>query len=165
MTDPYAPPATLGGGFRPRHASADDIDDLVEVELLSQAAPWSHRVFEKELALDFSRLWLVPWDEPAAVDRVAAYLVFWLVHDEVHVLNVVVHPGARRRGLARSLMTELVARASQQRASLISLEVRVSNTAARGLYDALGFVQIGRRPQYYADNGEDADVLALLLDG
>jgi ribosomal-protein-alanine N-acetyltransferase len=163
--DPFIPSFAIPGRFAVREGTIDDLQDLLEVERLSQGAPWTERVFEKEFDLDFSHAWVVEWHEDAAPCRLAAYLVFWLVHDEVHVLNVVVHPAARRRGLARRLMDELVSAAEQQSAAMLSLEVRVGNVAAKGLYAEMGFVAVGTRPNYYADNHEDADVMVLLLDG
>ncbi len=162
--DPYNPRLRLPDGFAARAGDLDDVGDLVIVEQLSQGAPWTRRVFEKEFDLDFSRTWVVEWRADDAPCKLAAYLVFWLVHDEVHVLNVVVHPDARRRGLALSLLNDVIRIAEEQHAALLSLEVRVGNAPAQALYAALGFVPIGRRANYYADNHEDADVLALLLD-
>lgn len=161
----FEPTFTLPMGFVAREADLDDIPALLVVEHLSQGAPWTRRVFEKEFDLEFSRTWVVEWHEDDAPCLIAAYLVFWLVHDELHVLNVVVHPEARRRGLAYALMSQLIRIGEREHAALVSLEVRVGNTAAQQLYRGLGFVPIGRRPNYYADNHEDADVLVLLLDG
>lgn len=163
--DAYTPTFALPSGFAVREAELSDIPDLLEVERLSQGAPWTARVFEKEFDLDCSHTWVVEWHEDAAPCRLAAYLVFWIVHDEVHVLNVVTHPQARRRGLAYALLTKLIEMAEREHAALLSLEVRVGNTGAQALYRGLGFVEVGRRPNYYADNHEDADVLVLLLNG
>ena len=160
----FSPDVTLAEGFTARTASIADLDALVHVEQLSQGAPWTREVFAKEFDLDVSRAWVVEWHEPDAPCALAAYLVFWLVHDEVHILNVVVHPDARRKGLAASLLRKLVADAKTAECALLSLEVRVGNAPAQGLYRSLGFVPIGRRSNYYADNHEDADVLALVLD-
>lgn len=163
--DPYSPKRPVPDGFAVRDGDLEDVDDLLVIEELSQGAPWTRRVFEKEFDLDFSRTWVVEWLDDDAACKLAGYLVFWLVHDEVHVLNVVIHPQARRRGLALTLLRELIDIANRERAALISLEVRVGNEGAQALYRGLGFIPIGRRANYYADNHEDADVLALLLDG
>ena len=53
-------------------------------------------------------------------------------------------------------MEELFLRLREEGASEMSLEVRVSNTPARRMYEKLGFVNLGIRPGYYEDNGEDA---------
>lgn len=162
---PYTPGVVLPEPFTVREGDVGDVGDLVAVELLSQGAPWTHRVFEKEFDLEFSHTWVVEWHDAGAPCKLAAYLVFWLVHDEIHVLNVVVHPDARRRGLAVAMLNDLIDIAERNAVALLSLEVRVGNAPAQSLYRALGFVPIGRRANYYADNHEDADVLALLLNG
>src|SRR5438270_5810469 len=75
--------------------------------------------------------------------------------------NIVVHPEARRRGLAAHLMQVLLIRAREQGANAVFLEVRESNAAARSLYNKLGFAKVGRRKGYYCDPVEDALTLKL----
>jgi ribosomal-protein-alanine N-acetyltransferase len=94
---------------------------------------------------------------------VIGFIVFWLVHDEVHVLNVAVAASARRRGVARLLMDEAAARGRASGARLATLEVRRSNEAALTLYRRLGYRQVGVRTNYYVDEGEDAIVMVLDL--
>lgn len=158
----FSPTESLGEGLVVRPADFSDLDAIIDVEELSQPAPWTRRVFEKELELEFSRTWVVTSQAPQ-LPEVCAFLVFWLVHDEIHILNICVHPDARRRGIARLLIERLAELGEAQRASIISLEVRASNAAAKNLYGTMGFVPIGTRPKYYADNHEDADILVLLL--
>jgi ribosomal-protein-alanine N-acetyltransferase len=93
---------------------------------------------------------------------VVGYSLFWHVVDEIHLLNVAVAPHARRRGIGRILMDDLLAYARANEASKVLLEVRASNVAAIGLYERLGFERFNVREQYYAD-GEDAVEMWLLL--
>ena len=81
---------------------------------------------------------------------------------EVHVNKIAVDPSCRRRGIARVLMQEVFDLSTRIRAEEIYLEVRPSNAPARNFYSLLGFREVGRRPQYYAD-GEDALVMSLFL--
>jgi ribosomal-protein-alanine N-acetyltransferase len=76
--------------------------------------------------------------------------------DEMHLLNLAVHPAHRRRGIARFLLTTALVRARSQGAAVVWLEVRPSNRAALALYHSFGFEEVGIRPGYYTDNGEDA---------
>ncbi len=78
-----------------------------------------------------------------------------------HVLNLAVDPRFRRRGLATKLMEHGLAWLRQQGMSEVWLEVRVSNKAARLLYQKLGFSEMRRLWRYYGD--EDAVVMARRL--
>lgn len=146
-------------GFRTRFAAAADIPGLREVEVLSQPSPWSDLVFERELEVPHSSFWVV-----TDSDRIAGFLVFWVVYDEVHILNLAVHPDFRRRGVANSLLAALMKEAQANDMTSVTLEVRASNAAAQALYAGFGFDQIGRRKGYYADNAEDAFVLAAIIE-
>jgi ribosomal-protein-alanine N-acetyltransferase len=88
--------------------------------------------------------------------RVVGFLVTRVVaEDEVEILNIVVAPERRRAGVARALLQPVVERVRGG----VFLEVRVSNAAARKLYEMLGFEEIGRRPEYYESPCEDGIVM------
>ena len=142
-----------------RRADPSDLAAVHRVETRGQQAPWSMAVLQKEFSVDWSNVWLVESES-----EVVAYLCFWIVADEVHILNVVVDPSARRRGIAGALVRGLIAETTGKPLTLITLEVRVGNEAARRLYESVGFHEIGRRAGYYSDNGEDAIVMALILE-
>ncbi len=98
-------------------------------------------------------------DESGAL---VGYTLFWHVVDEVHLLNVAVAVSARRQGLGRALMLDLVAYARAHGIVRILLEVRASNAPALALYESMGFTRFNVRPRYYSD-GEDAIELQLLV--
>lgn len=83
---------------------------------------------------------------------------------EWEIENVVVAPQFLRRGIANEMMRALIGRAKNEAAAAILLEVRESNLAARGLYEKHGFREVGRRPAYYKDPGEDAILYTLRLE-
>ena len=146
-------------GLTARQANNDDLEGLLQVEKLSQPAPWSEQIFYRELDLDYSRIWTLFDDK-----QVVGFLVFWVIVDEIHILNVCIAPSHRRRGLAATLISELVSTAQRHQSTIVSLEVRESNVAAQKLYFGLGFEPIGLRKRYYSDNGEDAVLLAKILE-
>lgn len=84
--------------------------------------------------------------------------------DDGDVHLVVVHPDHRRRGIGRALTTASCRALAALGARRVLLEVRAANTAAIGLYTALGFTEVARRRSYYRD-GDDAVVLALETAG
>jgi ribosomal-protein-alanine N-acetyltransferase len=145
-----------------RRMTADDVERVVAIEKDGFKHPWSADLLRRELHHEWSTS-LVATELRGGVERVLAFIVFWLVHDEVHVLNVAVAGDARRRGLARWLMDEAAERGRRAGAKLATLEVRRSNAAALSLYRALGYREVGVRPNYYVDEGEDAIVMVLDL--
>ncbi len=87
--------------------------------------------------------------------QILGYIVFHDVFDnEYELLFIEVIEAARRQGIARALIGALPE-------GRIFLEVRESNTAARGLYSNVGFVETGRRKLYYQNPSEDGIVMEL----
>ncbi|MDP9094126.1 MAG: ribosomal protein S18-alanine N-acetyltransferase [Actinomycetota bacterium] len=86
-----------------------------------------------------------------------------IVADTAEILTVGVIPAARRRGVARALVAELIAEARRREAGQAFLEVRVDNAAARALYLRAGFAEVGMRPGYYDSGRVDAVVMRLEL--
>ncbi len=136
--------------------SREDMEQLLELERLSFASPWTRGMFESEFDNPFAFI-IGLWDG----SRLVAYLDYWIMGDEAHVMTIGVHPDYRRRGLALRLMNEMVAAVRHARCAYVILEARVSNTPALALYSKLGFVRVGTRKKYYTDNGEDAVVMLL----
>ncbi len=83
--------------------------------------------------------------------------------DQGDVVEIAVSVGARRRGVARALLTALLADAVASGVKSLFLEVRASNTAAIALYTALGFRKTGERKNYYTSPREDAVLMCLHL--
>ncbi|MCL4439330.1 MAG: ribosomal protein S18-alanine N-acetyltransferase [Firmicutes bacterium] len=135
----------------------DHIDQVIEIETLSFPIPWTRRAFFFELTENDFAFYIV-----AVINgRVVGYAGMWLVLDEAHITNVAMHPDYRGNGNGRALLTELLTRAAVLGAVRISLEVRVSNRAARDLYRSVGFIDMGTRRKYYSDNDEDAIIMCL----
>ncbi|MGI5951485.1 MAG: GNAT family N-acetyltransferase [Brooklawnia sp.] len=126
-------------------ASHDDLAALVELENNFEASErWSQTSWRAELE-GADRLVLVCRD----ADQVQAVACFWVVHQTAELLRVVVHPAARRRGLARKLIGLGKEWAEAAGAERILLEVRHDNSAALALYEAAGFAPIAQRRDYY----------------
>ena len=140
-------------------ATTADLDAIEEIERVSFATPWSRQALAEEL----DRPWSIFRVLKGPGGELLAYLNYWVVYDEIHVLNVATHPAHRHRGYARALLDQMVRLARQNASSEIQLEVRPSNLAARRLYESLGFEQVGTRPGYYPDSGEDALLYALII--
>lgn len=152
-----------------RDATVADLTHILEIERLGFAQPWSLDSFKRELMLPFSRILIAtphPPDlgtsQPRSLVSPAGFLCRWLIADECHVLNVAVHPRARREGVAMALMVEALDEAKAKNARFVTLEVRRSNVAARSLYRKLRFQEQRLRMNYYGP-GEDAIVMELSI--
>jgi ribosomal-protein-alanine N-acetyltransferase len=147
----------------------EDIATVAAIELLSFShtaivapdglAPTPEARLREELARPWSHSWVIRGENTQAV----SFLVAWHVADEVHVLNVAVHPAHRRRGRGAALLAHVIEFARTKQARHLLLEVRRSNTSAIRMYRAAAFFVTGVRRRYYPDD-EDAVEMALLLD-
>ncbi|MCA9750932.1 MAG: ribosomal protein S18-alanine N-acetyltransferase [Gemmatimonadetes bacterium] len=93
-----------------------------------------------------------------------AYAVVWFVVDEIHIGNVAVSPDEQGRGLGASLLTHVLEEGRRRGMVWATLEVRPSNVRALALYERFGFEKIAVRKRYYANDREDAWVLACTLE-
>jgi len=152
-------PAVSGQELEIRPLESGDLPEVMNIELQGYSHPWTEGIFQDCFKPGY-RLWGV--DENGAL---AGYAVVSYVLDEVHLLNLCVHPGFRGRGIGRLLLRHLVKEASRESMNQVILEVRLSNNIASKLYRSEGFEEIGRRRRYYpaASGWEDARVMALLL--
>lgn len=134
--------------------NSEHVSQVAALEKCCFQDPWSERSVAGELDNPLS-LWLVCLEG----ERVLGYVGSQTVLGETDMMNVAVSPDARRRGIGEALILALVERLRRQGSHCLSLEVRASNAPAIGLYQKLGFAQVGRRPNYYRNPKEDACIL------
>lgn len=132
----------------------DHVRQVAELEKICFQDPWSERSVAGELDNPLS-LWLVCTES----EKVLGYVGSQTVMGETDMMNVAVSPDARRRGIAEALIQELVLRLKVMESHCLTLEVRASNVPAIALYGKMGFIQVGRRPNYYRNPKEDALIL------
>ena len=144
----------MGERLSVRPPQLGDARALAEAELVCFSDPWPPQFFASEILADgrFNRLLV-----DAGGDMVAYLFCAWQYLD-LHVLKVATLPQFRRAGLARRLMALAEDHAAETGGESLTLEVRMSNTDAIALYEALEYEQVGTRPAYYQD-GEDAVVM------
>jgi ribosomal-protein-alanine N-acetyltransferase len=136
----------------------NEIEAVMEIERLSFRAPWSREVLLEELTRDWARVDVV---RDGGSGEVAAFANYWLVADELHILNIATHPQQRRLGHATRLLAHMIEVARQVPCRCMTLEVRRSNAGAQRLYRRFAFRPVGVRPNYYAEDQEDAIVMLL----
>ena len=130
------------------------VAQIAQLEKICFSDPWSERSIASELDNKLA-FWLVATEG----DTVAGYIGSQTVMDETDMMNVAVHPGFRRRGIAGALVNGLVDDLKTKGSHCLTLEVRASNAPAIALYEKLGFSEIGRRKKYYRNPREDALIL------
>jgi ribosomal-protein-alanine N-acetyltransferase len=140
---------------------AGDLDEIMDIERVSFRAPWSRQVFVEEFDRDWAYVDVLKERKPDAL--VLAFVNYWLVRDEVHVLNVATRPDARKLGHGSRLLEHVIAFANRHKCRYVTLEVRRSNAGAIRLYRKYGFRPVGVRPNYYVEDNEDAIVMLLEL--
>jgi ribosomal-protein-alanine N-acetyltransferase len=140
--------------FRPMQEA--DLPEVIEIERRSYPHPWTQLIFSDCLQAGYS-CWVC-----GRLGVIEGYGVISVAGDESHLLNICVRPESQQQGIGRKLLTHLIAIARRHNAEVIFLEVRPSNVAARRLYEAAAFNQLGSRRDYYpaAEGREDALILA-----
>lgn len=147
---------------RIRKMTLADLPAVMAIEHQAFTNPWSTEMVKKELTQEWSTVLVCEESTPSGW-VVRGFAIFWLVADEVHVLNVATDTAVRRRGFGRQVMDAVLAQGRAQKCFMATLEVRRSNVAAQALYTSLGFRAVGLRPSYYQDDREDAVVMILDL--
>ena len=130
------------------------VAEVAALEKICFSMPWSEASVRSELTNPLS-VWLVAVEDGC----VAGYIGSQSVMGEADMMNVAVLPDQRRKGIAEKLVQALVAALARNGVHCLTLEVRASNEPAKALYEKLGFVSVGRRPNYYRNPREDALIL------
>lgn len=92
---------------------------------------------------------------------IVGYGGFWLITDEAHISTIAVAKQQRGCGWGELLLVSMIEQAISMNATMVTLEVRVSNQVAQNLYDKYSFVVTGKRLRYYRDNEEDALIMTV----
>ncbi len=142
-----------------RTATEQDIPRLVEIEGLTQIAPWSIDVFQQCF---LQRHHCVVVEENALM--IGFIMISSALTGENHILNLCVDPDYQRKGYGKMLLDYAISQAKLNNVDIIYLEVRRSNNTAIRLYDKSGFVQIGERKNYYPSPGGREDALIMAMD-
>jgi [ribosomal protein S18]-alanine N-acetyltransferase len=140
-----------------RRMILNDLEQVVAIDQASFSLPWPPRSFQFELTDNTaSRCWVVEVD-----NKIVAMLVGWFIIDELHVATIATQPACRKQGFGKKILTYAMKSAKAEGARRVFLEVRESNQAAINMYVNFGFVEDGRRKEYYKDNNEDAILMTL----
>ena len=138
-----------------RKAEEQDIRAIEEIEKQCFAVPWTYESLRHDIMENRVAFYLVA--ETKGV--ICGYMGIWKILEEGHITNVAVAPSFRRRHIGGAMLDVMLDVMEHNGIKSFTLEVRVSNEAARKLYEGRGFRPAGIRKGYYEDNGEDALIM------
>lgn len=146
-------------------ATPDMLPDIFALEEACFSSPWTRKMLEGELMGNQFAHFLVAMchgqSKTKTESTIIGYHCFWIVFEELRLMNLAVQESMRRMGVGGALVTEALRLGLEQAATRAVLEVRASNDPARSLYTRIGFVQMGCRPRYYANPIEDAVLMEM----
>jgi ribosomal-protein-alanine N-acetyltransferase len=145
-------------------ATIEALPDILQIEQACFSAPWTRKMLEGEMSGNhFAHFLLAKQVPPSEVGSVSivGYLCFWVVFEEVRLMNLAVIESMRHKGIAKALVRQALEVGLAQAAVCAVLELRASNHAAHALYRSLGFRDVTTRPTYYTNPTEDALLMEL----
>ena len=144
-----------------REMRESDLPALLKMEeVLFPANPWNEEQFLYEMKENpFAHLIVLEED-----DSVAGYADYWITYEQAQIADIGVGKEFQGKGYGQKLMDEIVRKSVEAGCENITLEVRVSNVPALGLYEKNGFINAAVRKGYY-ENGEDAYLLVKPIGG
>ena len=138
-----------------RKMEEKDLDRIMEIEQDCFTTPWSREAFLLEITKNELARYIV-----AEIDGiVAGYGGIWMIVGEGHITNIGVESKYRRLGVGNKILEGLIEASRDTEVMSMTLEVSESNIAAQKLYKKYGFVDYGKRPNYYSDDNEDAIIM------
>jgi [ribosomal protein S18]-alanine N-acetyltransferase len=140
------------------------LPDILSLEETCFSSPWTRKMLEGELTGNQFAHFLVAIcheSKTKTEPTIVGYHCFWIVFEELRLMNLAVQASMRRRGVGWALVTEAFRLGLEHSATRAVLEVRASNEPARALYTQMGFSQISRRPHYYTNPTEDAVLMEM----
>ena len=173
-----------GSPYRVRPMELEDVPTVMHIDRLSFSTPWPSSAYRYELLRNPSAHYYIveraasgeeesePPEEAGLGQRllrlvgrgpihpgIIGFAGVWLVSREAHISTLAVHPDYRRRGVGGLLLLDMIRQSRALNATMMTLEVRLSNTIAQDLYRRCGFRVVRRRRHYYSDDREDALVM------
>jgi ribosomal-protein-alanine N-acetyltransferase len=136
-----------------RVATIVDLERVVAIDRACFARAWTEDAWRAEIEAGSVLLGVNPLGFACAP----------IVLDTCELRRIAVLPEARGQGLGRDLLLAVIAHARSRGCVRVELEVASTNAEAIGLYRRAGFVDVGRRANYYRDPPADALLMTLEL--
>jgi len=136
-----------------------DLTTVMKLERSIFPDPWPMSAFTDVLRGEQWQSLVAEYD-----NQIIGYACFMMAAGEAHLANIAVHSDYRRKSVAQQLLDRILQTVPQHGCTMILLEVRQSNYAARAFYERSGFRKLYTRPHYYEEPVEDALVMVRYLE-
>jgi ribosomal-protein-alanine N-acetyltransferase len=137
-----------------RQMNGGDVAPVAAIES-SSFSPWSR----EQVAAELQRKTGLAFVAVAAAGELQGWCCGLRAGADAELLKITVNPAKRRQGIAEALLLELCFQFKLHETVQIFLEVRSQNLPALRLYAKLGFLETGRRRNYYKEPADDAVIL------
>ncbi|GLQ05211.1 GNAT family N-acetyltransferase [Sneathiella chinensis] len=121
--------------------------------------PWNEQDFRQLLTVPGTIAQIIETGGPDP--RPVAFGVYRVCIDEAEILTLGVLPGNRGTGAGDFMLLSALGYLRQQQAETLFLEVSETNIPAQNLYLRRGFSIIGRRKNYYREDGQPVNALIM----
>tara|TARA_Y100001968_G_scaffold237692_1_gene221036 strand:+ start:820 stop:1275 length:456 start_codon:yes stop_codon:yes gene_type:complete len=136
------------------------LNACLDIDKKSLKGIWTKPQWKKELT-DPKRICIGVIDFES--NKLLGICTAWIVLDELQITSIAIHPTHQRKGLGKSLLSDLINRSNSLRTKHIHLEVKDTNEPAKAFYKSMGFEIVGTRSNFYKD-GSDALILTKHLN-
>lgn len=136
-----------------RSFAAKDAEAIHAISCECFKLPWSLDAISAELDNEFAMYFIAELGE-----KVVGFGGMWILLDEADITNIAVSPKFHGRKIGSAILSEMIQYCQEKDILNMTLEVRVSNKIAKGLYEKFGFINEGIRKKFY-DDGEDAVIM------
>lgn len=139
-----------------KRMTPQDVDEVINIEERAYGEHhWSKESFLNEISNELARYYSLFNEE----GKLCGYAGCWHILEEAHITNIAISTDHRRKKYGEALLKHVIEDCYLEKIKYITLEVRVSNTAAINLYSKYGFSSFGTRKGYYQNNNEDALIM------
>ena len=139
-------------------ASFSDLDKISKIEKETNEYPWSPNNFKSSLNAGNSSIVLKD------KKNILGYAFFSVIGTDSHLLNITVSKDFQGRGYGKKILDKVLFQSKVLGATVIFLEVRVSNYKAIDFYEKFGFKRDAVRYNYY-DGSPREDALLMSKQG
>ena len=138
--------------------SYSDLDQITRIEKETNEYPWSLNNFES--SLDAGNSSIVLKDRK----NIVGYAFFSVIGTDSHLLNITIYKDYQGKGFGKKILKKVLLQSKVLGATIVFLEVRVSNLRAISFYEKFGFKRDAIRYNYYAGSPKE-DALLMSKQG